>query len=407
MRIIVGVSGGVAAYKACDLVSRLVQRNHEVRVLMTPNAADFVGPLSFRALTGQTVGIMTDDEPDGPLSHIRLAHWAQALVVAPATASLLARWAAGQASDLLSLVYLAFGGPVLVAPAMEPDMWAHPRTQANVETLKGDGVKVIGPDPGRLASGRVGLGRMVGPEELVDAVEHANVPPDLSGVTLVVTAGATFEYFDPVRLMTNPSTGFMGVTIANLACWRGARVILVEGPSVKAAKVHPDVERRPVESAQDMLSAVQDVMSGADAFIGAAAVSDFRPAHRLTHKAKKDSLDLQWQVEENPDIIRWVKAHYGNTKWVVGFAAETENPVENAQKKCQDKGLDAIVANLVGTDQGFGYHSHQAWLLWDDQVEPLFDGAEGSDGSEGKVHTADRLLNWLADRIQEASGWSH
>lgn len=367
---------------------------------MTPNATQFVGELSFRALTGQTVGVMTDDEPDGPLSHIRLADWAQVLVVAPATASLLARWASGQASDLLSLVYLAFRGPILVAPAMEPDMWDHPRTQANIATLKGDGVRVIGPNPGRLASGHVGLGRMAEPDELVDAVEHVDVPQDLSGVTLVVTAGATVEYFDPVRLMTNPSTGVMGVTIANLACWRGARVILVEGPSVKEAQVHREVERRPVESAQDMLLAVQDLMPEADAFIGAAAVSDFRPAHRLMHKAKKGSLDLEWRMEATPDIIRWVKSHYGSTKWVVGFAAETENPVENARKKLQDKGLDAIVANLVGRDQGFGNKSHQAWLVWDDQVEAL------SDGPEGKAHTADRLLDWLVDRTQGALGWS-
>lgn len=390
MRVIVGVSGGIAAYKACELVSRLVKSGHEVRVVMTPAAAQFVAPLTFRALSGHPVASSTLDEPEGPISHVALSHWAEAMIVAPATAALLARLASGQAEDMVSLVYLGFRGPVLLAPAMEPEMWSHPRTQNNVQILQDDGVQFVGPHYGRMASGREGLGRMAEPAEIYEAMLDATAVQDLKGRTFVVTAGATWEFFDPVRLLTNPSTGLMGVAVANQAARRGARVLLAAGPTV-TAPLHPRVERRPVTSAIDMLAAVDSAMGDADALIGAAAVSDFRPVRRLLQKAHKDQLGLNWAMERNPDVIRAMAEKYGADKLIVGFAAETENAVEQAEAKRVKKGLDAVVANLVGEGQGFGAGHHQAWLVTD-RGSWAFAG-------EDKGMTAAALLDWIRDRL--------
>ncbi len=395
MRVIVGVSGGIAAYKACELVSRLVQAGEEVRVIMTPTATEFVSPLTFRALSGGAVAIGIEDEPEGPLSHITLSHWAQAMVVAPATASLLARLAQGTADNMLSLVYLGFRGPVLVAPAMEPDMWQHPRTEANVRILKEDGVIVVGPREGRLASGRTGVGRMADPHELVEALRDAVAVKDLAGVRMVVTAGATWEHFDPVRLLTNPSTGRMGVAIANQAARRGAAVVLVSGPRVNYP-LHPAVQKRPVVSAVDMLEVVQDAIVSAEVYIGAAAVSDFRPAHPVGTKVHKESLGREWEMEPNPDVIRTIADQHRGEKLMVGFAAETEDAPARAEAKRRQKGLDAVVANLVGGGRGFGEGPHDSWLSTDTGTRPL-----GRD----KDQAAALLLDWVAERIREGAGW--
>ena len=396
MRIIVGVSGGIAAYKSCELVSRLVQAHHEVRVVMTPQAAQFVAPLTFRALTGHPAAIAVNDEPEGPLSHITLAQWADALIVAPATASLLARFAAGTADDMLSLVYLSFKGPVLLAPAMEPNMWEHPRTQANLKVLISDGIRLVGPHAGRLASGRSGLGRMAEPEELVEALEDVLTPKDLGGISLVVTAGATWEHFDPVRLLTNPSTGRMGVLIANLAARRGARVSLVCGPRV-TEPVHQAVERVDVVSALDMLEACQELMRTGDVFVGAAAVSDFRPEKPLSQKAHKTELGLQWAMAPNPDIIRALSDQYRSRALMVGFAAETDNAPKHAEDKRRGKQLDAVVANLVGSDQGFGRGRYQSWMVTDQGVNEI--------PGNSKEDTARALLDWVAERIRGDGRW--
>lgn len=398
MRILVGVSGGIAAYKACELVSRLVQSGHEVRVVLTPGATEFVRPLTFRALSGHAVGVVTSDEPEGPLSHITLAHWADAMVIAPASTSLLARLASGQATDMLSLIYLGFVGPVLVAPAMEPDMWGHPRAQANVRTLTRDGVRFVGPHQGRLASGRTGLGRMAEPAEIVESVLDLTEVQDLQGIRVVVTAGSTWEYFDPVRLLTNPSTGLMGVLIANLAARRGAQVTIIPGPAV-TFPLHMAVTEHRVESAEEMLQAVQAAMPDADVFIGAAAVSDFRPRHRLSQKAPKESIGLEWSMEPNPDIIRVIAEQYRHQKkLLVGFAAETENPEERARYKRENKGLDAVVANLVGSGQGFGHGIHRAWLVTKTGSQPI--------SVDSKTETAKILLDWVQKQVREGSGWN-
>ncbi|NMP22401.1 bifunctional phosphopantothenoylcysteine decarboxylase/phosphopantothenate--cysteine ligase CoaBC [Sulfobacillus harzensis] len=395
MRIIVGVAGGIAAYKACEVVSRLVKAGHSVRVVMTPAAAQFVAPLTFRALSGHAVGIEAADEPAGPLSHVQLAHWAEALVIAPATASLMSRLAHGQTDDLLGLVYLGIRGPVVAAPAMEPEMWSHPRTQANASVLRADGVRLVGPAVGRMASGQEGLGRMAEPAEIVAALEDALTPKDLAGTTIVVTAGATWEHFDPVRVLTNPSTGLMGVLIANQAARRGADVRLVTGPAVPYA-VDDRVRRETVVSAEEMQRAVIAMAQDADVVVGAAAVSDFRPRERLGSKAHKDDVGLNWEMVRNPDIIQSIGERYQGQKVLVGFAAETEDVLAQAEAKRRKKHLDAVVANLVGVGRGFGAGEYGAWLV-------TAEGPRELGGS--KEHTAAALLDWIRER--RAAGHGH
>lgn len=388
MRVVVAVSGGIAAYKSCELVSQLVKADHEVRVVMTPAAAQFVAPLTFRALSGHAVGIHSDDEPEGPLSHVVLSHWAEVLIMAPASASLISRLAQGRAEDLASLVYLGFRGPVLMAPAMEAEMWSHPSTQRNVKVLREDGIHLVGPNEGRLASGLEGLGRMAEPWDILQALDEVRVPKDLDGLGILITAGPTWEHFDPVRVLTNPSTGLMGVTIANQAVGRGAQVVLVAGPGV-SAPVDRRVVRENVVSAADMQDRVDAWTEKLDVVVAAAAVSDFRPAERLTAKAHKDDVELQWTMVKNPDIIATVARRYAGTKLLIGFAAETENPVEQGEAKRVRKQLDAVVANRVGDRAGFGMGTYQAWLVTTDGAEPL---------GESKAETAARLLDWIGTR---------
>lgn len=388
MRVVVAVSGGIAAYKSCELVSQLVKAGHEVRVVMTPAAAQFVAPLTFRALSGHAVGIHSDDEPEGPLSHVVLAHWAEMLIIAPASASLISRLAQGRAEDLASLVYLGFRGPVLMAPAMEAEMWSHPSTQRNVKVLREDGIHLVGPNEGRLASGLEGLGRMAEPWDILQALDEVRVPKDLDGLSILITAGPTWEHFDPVRVLTNPSTGLMGVTIANQAVGRGAQVVLVAGPGV-SAPVDRRVVRENVVSAADMQDRVDAWTEKLDVVVGAAAVSDFRPAERLPEKAHKDDVELQWRMVKNPDIIATVASRYAGKKLLIGFSAETENPVEQGEAKRVRKQLDAVVANRVGDRAGFGMGTYQAWLVTADGAEPL---------GESKAETAACLLDWIGTR---------
>lgn len=391
MRLVVGVSGSIAAYKACDLVSKAVQAGHLVRVIMTPTATQFVGPLTFSALSGHSVVWETTDQVQGSVSHVALANWAEALIVAPATAALLSRLAQGEANDMLTLTYLGFRGPVLLAPAMEPKMWEHPATQRNVTRLKEDGVHLVGPNVGHVASGEQGRGRMAEPLEILEALRDATAKRDLTGIRMVITAGATWEHFDPVRLLTNPSTGMMGVMLADQAAIRGAQVVLVAGPSVNLP-IHPKVDVYRVTSAQDMLDSVLSVMESAQVFIGAAAVSDFRPAQRQAHKVHKDALLSRWDMVANPDIIRTVAERYRGQKLIVGFAAETEQVQEQAERKRTQKGLDAVVANRVGVQEGFGDLPHEAWLVTKQGVQPL----PGHD----KRQTATAVLDWIRESLR-------
>jgi phosphopantothenoylcysteine decarboxylase/phosphopantothenate--cysteine ligase len=371
MRIILGVGGGIAAYKACELASRLTQAGHTVDVILTEAARQFVAPLTFEALTHRPVAVAVTDRPAGPLSHVALAHAADLLLVAPATADLLARMAAGRADDMLTAVYLGARCPVWVAPAMEPEMWTHPAIQRAVRTLVSDGVTVLGPATGRMASGALGVGRMLEPQDLVEAVRRFEVPKDLHGWRVLVTAGPTWEFFDPVRLLTNPSSGAMGVALAVRARDRGAHVTLVHGP----LRVDPpsDVEAVPVVSARDMEAAVLARFQAVEVVVAAAAVSDFRPRARRPHKETKDRLGAAeaWAMEPNPDILAEL-GHRKTTQLLVGFKAQTQDHIRYAQDMLRAKRLDLVVANRVEEGRGFGPGATEAWLVHrDGRVEEV------------------------------------
>jgi phosphopantothenoylcysteine decarboxylase/phosphopantothenate--cysteine ligase len=362
MRILLGVGGGIAAYKACELASRLVQAGHTVDVIMTAAARQFVAPLTFEALTHRPVSTAVGDQPAGPLSHVRLARDADLLLVAPATADLLARFATGRADDMLTAVYLGVRCPVWVAPAMEPEMWAHPATQRHAAQLAGDGVRILGPARGRMASGDVGVGRLVEPAEIARAVEGLGGPQDLVGWRVLVTAGPTWEFFDPVRLLTNPSTGAMGAAVSEAARNRGATVTLVHGP---LRVVAPEgMETVSVVSAAEMYEAVMDRFQDAEVVVATAAVSDYRPARRLSEKATKDTLSepAAWRMVANPDILEEL-GHRKTGQTLVGFKAQTQDHVGYARRMLEQKRLDLVVANRVEEGRGFGQGASEAWLV--------------------------------------------
>ncbi|MCL4520366.1 MAG: bifunctional phosphopantothenoylcysteine decarboxylase/phosphopantothenate--cysteine ligase CoaBC [Firmicutes bacterium] len=388
MRLVLGVSGGIAAYKAAYLTSRLVQQGYDVQVIMSQAATEFVQPLTFSALTQRPVGLFSQADPVGPMSHVALAHWADALLYAPVTANLLSRLAVGRGDDLLSLVYLGFSGPRLFAPAMEPEMWSHPAVVRNVKQLTLDGVQWVGPNYGRMASGFHGQGRLAEPDEIIDALVGLNTPKDLLGRRVLITAGATYEYFDPVRLLTNPSTGTMGLTLARHALRRGATVDLVVGPTVKSLGRGLDQARlKRVVSADDMLQACLSWLPQADFVVAAAAVSDFKPKVVLSDKAHKEDIALTWQMERTADIVSELVRKKRRGTRIIGFAAETDRLVESGQRKLRDKGLDWIVANAVGAEQGFADFPYRATILGQGGVEEIV---------EGKEATAQAILNRLA-----------
>lgn len=363
MRIVVGVSGGVAAYKAATLVSTLVQRGHQVQVLLTPGATQFIAPLTFAALSHRPVGVETFDQPMGPISHVALAKWADVLVVVPATLGVLSRLANGQSSDLLCLTYFSFTGPTIVAPAMEPGMWAHPRTMALCEALRHDGVRFCGPVAGHLASGAEGLGRLIDLEIIMGEIEHI-FSHDLEGTRVLVTGGATWEHFDPVRALTNPSTGQMGFLLAAEAAYRGADVTYIHGPQGDRFGPLPDrVKPVPVVSALDMRHAVWDHIDAQDIYVSSAAVSDFRPQTTAPQKLHKDAIGESWPMTPNPDILQEIGDRYQGQKLLVGFAAETDAVVPSATQKLTKKHLDLVVANRVGPAEGFGEGTYQAELI--------------------------------------------
>lgn len=383
-----GIGGGIAAYKACDLASKLVQASHEVFPVMTDSATQFVAPLTLRALTGNPVGVKSTDEPVGTLSHVKMAHWAEMLVIAPLTQNLLAQLSLGLSSDLLTLIFQGYSGPSVVAPAMESEMWLSPQTQTRLEELKrARVVSVVGPNTGRLASGRSGPGRMAEPSEIMNAVWSLTRPKTLQGRVILITAGATWEYFDPVRILTNPSTGTVGLSLSRELSARGARVIVVHGPRMEEP-FWPGVEYQEVVSAKDMLEAVEENISEADTLIGAAAVSDFRPAKPFSEKQKKEQLDLLWPMTANPDIMSEMGAKYHDSKVLVGFAAETDQVLSAAKEKLLRKHLDAVIANKVGPSRGFGDSEYEAQII-------LREGAS----SHLHCSSKEELANCVADLL--------
>jgi len=363
-RILLGVTAGIAAFKACELASLLTKQGYDVRVVMTPAAREFVGPLSFAAITGNPVSVeMFDPNQEAAISHIDLARWAQAVVVAPATADFLARASLGLAGDLLSTVLLATTAPVLMAPAMNPQMFKHPTVAEHLARLKARGVLLVGPGSGRTACGEEGAGRMAEPAEIAGALYAMLAPQDLEGVKVVVTAGPTREHLDPVRFISNPSTGLMGIEVARAAAQRGAEVVLILGPTHHAPP--PEVRTIPVVSAQEMYDAVMTEAADAQVVIKAAAVSDFRPKDCAPRKVKKgEASAADCKLEHTTDILAALGRDKGG-RILVGFAAETEELMTHAQAKLTAKNLDLLVANDVSSaDAGFAVDTNRVVLLW-------------------------------------------
>jgi phosphopantothenoylcysteine decarboxylase/phosphopantothenate--cysteine ligase len=392
MRITLGVTGGVAAYKSAELVRRLQQEGHTVQVVMTRAAREFITPLTFAALSGQKV--ITDlfgDAQGGDanlesaIEHIAVAQRTDLLLVAPATADMLAKFARGIADDFLSTLYLASTAPVVVAPAMNVNMWQHAATQENMIVLRARGVRIVEPAEGYLACGMIGPGRLAGQEEILKAVQEAlQAQQDLTGETVLVTAGPTCEDIDPVRFLTNRSSGKMGYAVAEAAARRGAKVILISGPTSLEAPT--GVERIDARSTRDMLQAVQAHFQNASIAIFAAAVADYRPAEPSSSKIKRGKESVSIRLEPNPDILATVASKKGD-RLVIGFAAETENVAENARKKLAQKNADVIVANDV-TAEGAGFD-------YDTNVVTLFsrDGRDLPLPRMSKMEVAQRILD--------------
>jgi phosphopantothenoylcysteine decarboxylase/phosphopantothenate--cysteine ligase len=361
MKVMVGVSGGIAAYKAAEVVRALQKQALEVRVVMTDAAQQFIQPLTFAALTGHKVitslwpsSDSSDANQDASIEHIAEAQWADALVVAPATAGVLAKFAHGMADDFLTTMYLATEAPVLVAPAMNVNMWEHPATQANLELLRQRGVKVIEPGSGELACGMVGPGRMAEPEFIANAVLNAlGRSHDLAGETVVITAGGTREALDPVRFLGNRSSGKMGYALAEAAQSRGAKVILISAPSALYPPAHCELVK--VTTADEMRNAVLARMKEATLVIKSAAVADYRPSIVADQKLKRTG-PMTVEFLPTEDILAEVVRQRRPGQLIVGFAAETENPLENGRAKLLRKGVDAIVVNDVSRE-GVGFDS--------------------------------------------------
>ena len=352
MRVTVGVSGGIAAYKAAELVRALERQALDVHVVMTANACRFVQPLTFAALTGHKVvtslweeGAAGETASDSSIEHIGEAQWTDALVVAPATANILAKFAHGIADDFLTTLYLATTAPVLVAPAMNVNMWNHAATQSNIEILRQRGVRMIEPGTGDLACGMVGAGRMAEPETIANIVVNAlGRRHDLAGEVVLVTAGGTREALDPVRYLGNRSSGKMGYALAEAAQSRGAQVILVSGPSSLHPPAHCEVVK--ITAAEEMRSAVLARMDEATLVIKAAAVADYRPASFSPQKLKRTG-PITLTLEPTEDILAEVVSRRRPGQLIVGFAAETENRMQHGRDKLMRKGVDAIVVNDV------------------------------------------------------------
>lgn len=365
-RVLLGVSGGISAYKACELVRRLRERDVEVRVVMTQAAAHFVTATTLQALSGQPVrDSLWDEAAEAAMGHIELARWADAIVVAPASADLIARLAHGLADDLLSTVCLASDRPLWLAPAMNRLMWTHPATQANVALLAARGVRLLGPGSGAQACGEVGEGRMLEPADIAGALlAPAALHAALDGLRVLVSAGPTREDLDPVRYLGNRSSGRMGFAAAGAAAAAGAEVTLVAGPVVLPTPA--GVARRiDVRSALQMHAAMIEQARGADIVIAAAAVADYRPTQTSTHKLKKQGGPLMLELVENPDIVRDLAA-VRPRPFLVGFAAETEDLETHARAKLAAKGLDMIAANEVGHALGIDTDDNALRVFWKD-----------------------------------------
>ena len=411
-RILLGVTGGIAAYKSADLIRRLREAGAETQVVMTPAATAFVGPLTFQAVSGRPVRAeLLDVHAEAGMGHIELARWADLILIAPASADCIARLAHGLANDLLSTLCLATDRPIAIAPAMNRLMWQNPATQDNCRLLARRGVKIWGPGIGEQACGEIGAGRMLEPLELCNLVverlgareerPETLVPPpplaphDLQGLTVLLTAGPTREALDPVRFISNRSTGKMGFAVAEAAALAGARVVLVSGPV--SLKPPPGVERIDVESALEMHEAVMSRVRQANIFIATAAVADYRAAAPADQKIKKTRDTLTLELTRNPDILAEVAALRAHRPFTVGFAAETHDVLYYAEDKRRRKNLDLIAANQVGV-AGSGFESEQ------NALHVLWEGGEKALPLADKTVLGQQLVALIAERYREWEG---
>jgi len=395
--VLVGVTGGIAAYKSPDLVRRLRDLGADVRVVMTASAEKLVSPTVFKAVSGEAVrGELWDDQAEAAMSHIELARWADLIVVAPATANIMAQLAAGSAENLLTTICLASDAQLVLAPAMNQAMWRDAATQANREVLLKRNVRFIGPDEGEQACGDTGPGRMVEPSDIAARLGRGTEHGVLGGLRVMVTAGPTREPIDPVRFVSNRSSGKMGFAVARAAVDAGAQVTLIAGPVNLASP--PRVERIDVESALEMYDTAMGRMDDVDIYIGAAAISDYRPESVVSQKIKKSADTFTLNMIKSPDLLTSVAA-LNNGPFTVGFAAETEKLEEHARAKLGGKRLDMIVANLVGSGLGFDRDDNTALVLWGDGQQPIPNMA--------KTEMARQLITLIASRYRSVGDDPH
>jgi phosphopantothenoylcysteine decarboxylase/phosphopantothenate--cysteine ligase len=387
-RILLGVTGGIAAYKSVELVRRLREQGCDVRVVMTASAQEFIRPLTFQAVSGHPVRTdLFDTQAEAAMGHIELARWADAILIAPCSANTLAKLAQGLADDLLSTLCLAADCPLAVAPAMNRVMWANPATQQNLDTLRARAVGIFGPAAGAQACGEIGEGRMLEPDALVTATENLFRPHILSGRRVLITAGPTHENIDPVRFVSNHSSGKMGYALAAAAAEAGADVLLISGPV--ALTTPAGVRRIDTSSALDMHSVVMHEVRNADIFIACAAVADYRLAEPAAAKLKKTADTLELKMVRNPDILAEVAALPG-APFTLGFAAETDNLRDNALIKLKQKGLNMIAANQVGGGLGFAADDNALQVYWADGAHEF--------ARMPKTKLARQLIALLAER---------
>ena len=395
-RILLGVTGGIAAYKSPDLVRRLMERGADVQVVMTDAAQRFVSPMSFQAVSGRpTRSDLWDDAAEAAMGHIELARWAQVVLIAPASADFIARLAGGRADDLLATLCLATEAPIVIAPAMNRVMWANKATQANLEILVSRGIRVLGPGSGNQACGEIGEGRMWEPVKLAESLLEP--PPNaglLAGLNVLITAGPTRERIDPVRYLTNRSSGKMGFAVAAAAREAGAHVTIITGPV--QMKKPAGITRINVESARDMYAAVHRQVADADVFIAAAAVADFQPVSVAKQKIKKQGIAVKLDLEPAPDIVKSVADLSRKRPFVVGFAAETNDVEENARSKLKRKKLDMIAANQVGEGIAFDCDDNALTVIWP--------GGKVEVARGPKIEVARQLIALIAQRLPPPDG---
>jgi phosphopantothenoylcysteine decarboxylase/phosphopantothenate--cysteine ligase len=399
MNVVLGITGGIAAYKTPELVRRLRERGADVQIVMTASAAEFVTETALQAVSGRPIrSNLWDKEAEASMSHIELARWADVVLIAPATAEIMARLASGAAADLLTTLCLATEAPIAIAPAMNHVMWSNPAVQSNRATLEQRGVRMLGPDHGSQACGETGAGRMLDPDEIAALVCGPELggragAGSLSGKTVLVTAGPTREPIDPVRYISNRSSGKMGYAIARAAAAEGASVILVSGPV--SLSEPPGIEVIRVQTAEEMYAATHARIDNVDIFVAAAAVSDYRPADAREHKIKKSDETLHIDLVRSKDILASVAAAAA-APFTVGFAAETRNVRDYALGKLHDKKLDMIVANRVGDDCGFDQDENAVDVLWE--------GGEQALAQAPKTELARDIIKLVVERYTATRG---